>query len=701
MHISAPGFIGAIKCRKKSIVLYACIFACVTALAVGVFAFATGMYVRSSERQRLGSLEAQRQQYAKVCQNSVSVLQNTASQIEYNVFVREWIISSYMDTNLLQISKILQANSAIAAANPSLDCIDIINVTSGKILSTIYGYYDVDAPSTAAAANQAALMRFLESGEKNALEFGLDGDRLVTLTYLCYINGTNRQGALSITGNAERMFTVLGDEALEWYAVDEAGGNVFSLATLLRVSPDSVYPEAEGELRGFPLISGHFSLLGRVASGATEVRVYEERGFYIAAALTLLACLIVSYLLMRFCYMPISRVLSRVFGESERARKSGDVIHRLDNFLRESALREKALSESVESTRRLIHEQAFRSLLFGRFDPETQVLPELFSVPGRKYAIAGLSFYEQITPDIADDVVGRVVARLGADMPSEVIRMEPNAWLLLVAYPVALSDARARDSILLNAQDAASDSRVRVDVYGFADGWERLPEVYERLFSRFRPQETASAPECDGAAELTRLLRNNDMDDITPAIERVINDVSSLAGEAREAYLVSLLWGVRRVAAEFRADMEQYQQAFGEIERGADTDWLREWLTRLCAGVLAARAGDDRRYKNASVNVVVEYLRANYNQPLSLNVIASELGMSVSYLSELIKKELGVNYTVYLRALRVDRAKQLLKQGVSVEETARRVGYDSKYSFLRNFKAQEGVTPSEYRGAPQ
>nr|WP_283244887.1 helix-turn-helix transcriptional regulator [Gehongia tenuis] len=77
------------------------------------------------------------------------------------------------------------------------------------------------------------------------------------------------------------------------------------------------------------------------------------------------------------------------------------------------------------------------------------------------------------------------------------------------------------------------------------------------------------------------------------------------------------------------------------------------------------------------------------------------LPYSVDYLRRLFTREFGVTPQQYLIQLRMERARQILKQpGLSVTEAALSCGfYDARY-FSRLFRRETGQTPSEYARHP-
>ncbi|QUI22766.1 helix-turn-helix domain-containing protein [Vallitalea pronyensis] len=92
------------------------------------------------------------------------------------------------------------------------------------------------------------------------------------------------------------------------------------------------------------------------------------------------------------------------------------------------------------------------------------------------------------------------------------------------------------------------------------------------------------------------------------------------------------------------------------------------------------------------------YLDAHYTEDIYLDAIAEYYGKSANYMSKYIKKTLGVSYQDYISSLRIEKAKDYLKStNISINDISKKIGFNTRYPFIRKFKILEGITPSEYR----
>lgn len=129
-----------------------------------------------------------------------------------------------------------------------------------------------------------------------------------------------------------------------------------------------------------------------------------------------------------------------------------------------------------------------------------------------------------------------------------------------------------------------------------------------------------------------------------------------------------------------------------EIPGGADAEGIAAFLRETGEGMIRRETGQDR------IDAVIEYVRENYCEDISVARLSLQFDLSPNYLGSLFKKKLGVSFVDYLTSLRIARAKELLVSGnLSVREVAESVGYYSQSYFTKIFIKKEGCTPGEYR----
>ncbi|WP_411345449.1 response regulator [Paenibacillus sp. WLX1005] len=94
----------------------------------------------------------------------------------------------------------------------------------------------------------------------------------------------------------------------------------------------------------------------------------------------------------------------------------------------------------------------------------------------------------------------------------------------------------------------------------------------------------------------------------------------------------------------------------------------------------------------------VEYMQQHYDRPLNMAMVSNHVSLNYSYFSEAFKAYTGENFVLYLKKLRIARAKPLLHESeLRLSEVSRQVGFESSRHFSKVFRELEGITPQQYR----
>lgn len=98
------------------------------------------------------------------------------------------------------------------------------------------------------------------------------------------------------------------------------------------------------------------------------------------------------------------------------------------------------------------------------------------------------------------------------------------------------------------------------------------------------------------------------------------------------------------------------------------------------------------------IDKALKYIDENFKDNINLNTIADKCNLSSCYFSKLFKREVGVNFSQYLKNKKIQHAKKLLKTTeIPILNIAIDLGFEDCGYFIRVFKNIEGITPKKYR----
>ncbi|MCM3750002.1 AraC family transcriptional regulator [Paenibacillus pasadenensis] len=176
------------------------------------------------------------------------------------------------------------------------------------------------------------------------------------------------------------------------------------------------------------------------------------------------------------------------------------------------------------------------------------------------------------------------------------------------------------------------------------------------------------------------------------------NERRSLPPASGQRLVTLLMETMLRVLSEMNIDSGLYAKQFRSRAESGDTgemwSYLFEVSTVICERIQYSNTPSAMEIGSK----LLDYVNRNFTESdVSLKTLAAMIGMSVSSVSKTFKEVAGVNFYDYLSRLRMERAKELLREsGCDMEQIASTVGYENVYSFKRAFARYEGIKPAEY-----
>jgi AraC-like DNA-binding protein len=202
--------------------------------------------------------------------------------------------------------------------------------------------------------------------------------------------------------------------------------------------------------------------------------------------------------------------------------------------------------------------------------------------------------------------------------------------------------------------------------------------------------------------ELNGFIKEGELQRFEQSLNVIMSEVLSgghFSFEFMNAVLSNILFGLVKLALELRYDianiikedifMKLYSTEFAEDKK----QYVLYAAKAVSDYIHARKTGNNKTFQ-----LIRDYIDQNYDKPISLTTISDSLGVNASYISSLIKNELGYGFVDYLNHLRIKKATHLLEdKGLAINKISEACGYDTVHSFIRNFKKIHFFTPSEYR----
>ena len=149
-----------------------------------------------------------------------------------------------------------------------------------------------------------------------------------------------------------------------------------------------------------------------------------------------------------------------------------------------------------------------------------------------------------------------------------------------------------------------------------------------------------------------------------------------------------------------------YKHRYGLIHVNYETQVRTLKKSAYCYQEIIASNGDSlQQYVHSDVGVVPfvvkgakRYVAANIAEVFNVKSIAAHLNCHPDFLSRRFKQYMGTSLSDYIRRLRLDFARNLLRDpNVMVGDAADRSGFSDRIHFSRVFRKEMGMTPSQYK----
>lgn len=120
-------------------------------------------------------------------------------------------------------------------------------------------------------------------------------------------------------------------------------------------------------------------------------------------------------------------------------------------------------------------------------------------------------------------------------------------------------------------------------------------------------------------------------------------------------------------------------------------------LLNRCGGTAGQTADDRKIIYNEKIDKVVQYINENHTKELPLDALSRQFYISKYHLATEFKKYTGFSIHNFITKKRLTTAQILLNKSMRLQDIVYACGFNDYSNFMRTFKREFGITPTEYR----
>lgn len=240
----------------------------------------------------------------------------------------------------------------------------------------------------------------------------------------------------------------------------------------------------------------------------------------------------------------------------------------------------------------------------------------------------------------------------------------------------------------------------------FSYDQSELLDTMHDMMKKYRNQQGKPLYPIEAENKLKQMIIMGDKDASRKLLNELLGDVYFCTGlveiEEIKGRVMELVAVVSRTVIAAGADP---RQIFGfndsnirAIDEMKDMEELNFWLNGIIHRFISSTLDLAVAKHSDAIHKVINYIRNNYQNKISLTEISDYVFLSKSYLSTTFKEEMGLSITDYINKFRIEKSKALLTESeMTLIEIALFCGFEDQSYFTKIFKKVTGVSPKKYR----
>lgn len=202
---------------------------------------------------------------------------------------------------------------------------------------------------------------------------------------------------------------------------------------------------------------------------------------------------------------------------------------------------------------------------------------------------------------------------------------------------------------------------------------------------------------------LIHAIKNGFEEEVKKAVSDFCDEVKSRRIKMKSVlrYVNNMIFEVCNTISENGGDSTKYLYRCSMLEKESYLRFEKVCIFLEENALEICKIFRTRREKSmfGAMGHIIDYINDNYsNENLNLQYLAQKYHITAAYLGKLFKQKTKMSFNNYLLQIRIEKAKELLKNSdYKIYEVAYAVGFSDPNYFTVKFLSAEKITPAKYR----
>lgn len=438
-------------------------------------------------------------------------------------------------------------------------------------------------------------------------------------------------------------------------------------------------------------------------------------------------------------YAPIQRLYQSLFTSQEKERKRIDEFHMInEGFVRMRNVQVQ-MADQIKSHSRQLEEYYVHKLIRGDFKSseisEKLASPNVSSIKWNQMAVITIQIdtlkgtrYSERDSELLlfaiSNIVGDLIPKDHRLLP--VVIQSSQVTLLFDERKSAEEFRTYIYSIATSVQEEVENYlslRVSIGVSrsygGLKDANRAYKEAsdalkYRMLFGQrtilhIDDVQPAQSVTTEYPKELERKIldavRMADRDTIQPLLDSFFEEISGQYQHYNDYQIAVTRFFVNLVRLLQESGISHIEllgadpPLLEQLNALASVEDVHHWFKAQLIDPMVSVYEEQRKSKYQTISQeVIQLIHDNYDTDISLESCSNLLNYHPSYISKVLRQELGISFSDYLMQYRLNKGKQMLEEtDMKISLIAEKLQYNNSQNFIRSFRKLMGMTPGTYR----